>query len=173
MAVCECTKEYSAKEAAKGKRTKKSVQSPYFVGYKKRMLRLWLKVKGKNLMVPLVSFIAPANIDEGNFLSSMIRYSKNELFLYIDIIVGDMGYISSEKKMRLRKQLKTAVLTKVRENMQPPKEYLDYGCPECPEGIPLCWEGYDAETEMHCYKNPLDNPACDICWRHGNCYQEL
>ena len=124
-------------------------------------------------MVPLVSFIAPANIDEGNFLSSMIRYSKNELFLSLDIIVGDMGYISSEKKMRLRKQLKTALLTKVRENMQPPKKYLDYGCPECPEGIPLCWESYDAETEMHCYKTPLDNPACDICWQHGNCYQEL
>ena len=48
-------------------------------------------------MVPLVSFIAPANINEGDFLNSMIRYSKNELFLYIDIIVGDMGYISREK----------------------------------------------------------------------------
>jgi len=57
--------------------------------------------------------------------------------------------------------------------MQPPKEYSDYGCPECPEGIPLCWDTYDAETEMHCYKTPLDNPACDICWQHGNCYQEL
>jgi len=124
-------------------------------------------------MVPLVSFIAPANIDEGNFLSSMIRYSKNELLLHLDIIVGDMGYISSEKKNRLRRQFKTAFLTKVRENMQPPKEYLDYGCPECPEGIPLCWDGYDAETEMHCYKTPLDNPTCNICWRYGNCYQEL
>ena len=166
-------KAYSAKGAAKGKRTKKSGQSPYFVGYKKHTLRLWLKVKGKNLMVPLVSFIAPANIHEGDFLNSMIRHSKNALSLHIDIIVGDMGYISSEQKMRLRRQSNTAVLTRVRENMQPPKEYFDYGCPECPEGIPLCWDAYDAETEMHCYTSPLDNPACDTCWQHGNCYQEL
>ena len=115
-------KEYSAKEAAKGKRTKKSGQSPYFVGYKKHTLRLWLKMKGKNLMVPLVSFIAPANVHEGDFLNSMVRHCKNKLSLHIDIIVGDMSYISSDQKMRLRRQSNTAVLTRVRENMQPPKE---------------------------------------------------
>ena len=124
-------------------------------------------------MVPLVSFIAPANIHEGNILSSMIRHSENELSLHIDIIVADMGYINSEQKMRLRRQSNTAVLTRVRENMQPPKEYLDHGCPQCPDGIPLCWDSYDAETEMHCYTSPLDNPACDTCWQRGNCYQEL
>ena len=124
-------------------------------------------------MVPLVSFIAPANVHEREFLNPMIRNSKNELSLHINIIVGDMSYISSEQKMQLRRQSHTAVLTRVRENMQPPKEYFDYGCPECPEGIPLCWDDYDAETEMHCYTSPLDNPACDTCWQHGNCYQEL
>jgi hypothetical protein len=124
-------------------------------------------------MVPLVSFIAPANIHERDYLNLMIRHSENELSLHIDIIVGDMSYISSEQKMHLRKQSNTAVLTRVRENMKPPKEYLDYGCPECSEGIPLCWDAYDVETEMHCYTNPLDNPACDTCWQHGNCYQEL
>ena len=124
-------------------------------------------------MVPLTSFIAPANVHEGEFLNSMIRNTQSELFLHIDIIVGDMSYISSEQKLRLRRQSHTAVLTKVRENMQPPKKYLDHSRPECPEGIPLCWNGYDVETEMHCYTNPPDNPACDACWQHGNCYQEL
>lgn len=132
-----------------------------------------MKVKGKNLMVPLVSFIAPANVHEREFLNPMIRNSKNELSLHINIILGDMSYISSEQKMQLRRQSHTAVLTRVRENMQPPKEYFDYGCPECLEGIPLCWDGYDAETEMHCYTTPIDNPTCDTCWQHGNCYQEL
>ena len=124
-------------------------------------------------MVPLVSFIAPANVHEKEFLNPMIQNSKNELSLRINIIVGDMSYISSEQKMQLRRQSHTAVLTRVRENMQPPKEYFDYGCPECLEGIPLCWDGYDAETEMHCYTRPIDNPTCDTCWQHGNCYQEL
>jgi hypothetical protein len=130
-------------------------------------------VKGKNLLIPLVSFIAPANVHEGQFLSSMIQNTPNELSLYIDVVVGDMGYISSDQKMELRKQSHTAVLTRVRENMSPPREYFDWGCPECPEGIPLSWDGYDPGTEMHCYITPIDPPACSLCRLHGNCYQEF
>src|SRR3989338_6364310 len=85
-------------------------------------------------MIPLISFIEPANVYEGGFLKPMIQKTQNELFLHIDIVVGDMGYISSEQKMELRKQFSTAVLTRVRENMLPPEEYTDYNRPECPEG---------------------------------------
>ena len=123
-------------------------------------------------MIPLVSFIEPANVHEGKFLSPMIQNTQNELSLHIDIVVGDMGYISSEQKMELRKQFSTAVLTRVRENMSPPEEYMDYGRPECPEGIPLLWDGYSAETEMHRYITSVDNPACISCRLYGNCYQE-
>lgn len=124
-------------------------------------------------MIPLVSFIEPANVYEGRFLKPMIQKTQNELSLHIDIVVGDMGYISSEQKMELRKQFATAVLTRVRENMYPPEEYADYNRPECPEGIPLSWDGYDSETEKHCYTTPVDNPACISCRLYGNCYQEF
>jgi hypothetical protein len=123
-------------------------------------------------MIPLVSFIEPANVYEGSFLKSMIQKTQNELSLHIDIVVGDMGYISSEQKMELRKQFATAVLTRVRENMHPPEEYADYNRPECSEGIPLSWDGYDCETEMHCYATPVDNPACISCRLYGNCCHE-
>lgn len=123
-------------------------------------------------MIPLISFIEPANVYEGKLLSPMIQKTQNELSLDIDIVVGDMGYISSEQKMGLRKQFSTAVLTRIRENMSPPEEYMDYGCPECPEGIPLLWDGYSAETEMHRYITFVDNPACISCRLYGNCYQE-
>ena len=124
-------------------------------------------------MIPLISFIEPANLYEVKFLNPMIQNAQNELSLYIDIVVGDMGYISSEQKMELRKQSHTAVLTRVRENMYPPEEYIDYSRPECPEGIPLLWDGYNTETEMHCYITPIDNSACTSCWLYGNCYQEF
>ena len=84
-----------------------------------------------------------------------------------------MGYISSDHKRELRKQSQTAVITRVRENMFPPKEYVDHGCPECPEGIPLSWDGYDLDTEMHRYIAPTDHAVCKICRLHGSCYQEL
>jgi hypothetical protein len=62
-----------------------------------------------------------------------------------------MGCISTDHKREFRKQFQTALITRVRENMFPPKEYADYGCPESPEGIPLTWDGYDLDTEMHQY----------------------
>jgi hypothetical protein len=170
---CQCPKEYTAKGAAKGKRTKKSGQSPYFVGYKKHTLRLWLKIKGKNRLIPLISFIEPANVYEGKLLSPMIQKAQEDLSLPIDVVVGDMGYISADQKRDLRKQWQTAVLTKVRENMSPPEKYLDYGCPECPEGVPLSWDGYSPDQESHRYIPSTDHPACSLCRLQGNCYQEI
>ena len=102
----------------------------------------------------------------------MIQNVQKELSLHIDIVVGDMGYISSDHKRELRKQSQTAVITRVRENMFPPKEYVDHGCPECPEGIPLSWDGYDLDTERHRYIAPTDHAACKACRLHGGCYQE-
>ena len=46
-------------------------------------------------MIPLIGFIEPANVYEGRFLKSMIQKKQDELSLHIDIVVGDMGYISS------------------------------------------------------------------------------
>jgi hypothetical protein len=144
------------------------------VGYKKHTLRLWLKVRGKNRLIPLVSFIEPANIYEGTLLHPMIRKVQKEFSMHIDIVVADMGYIGSDQKRDLRKQYQTAVLTKTRENMSPPKIFGDSICPECPEGIPLSWDGYDPETEMHCYVTSLDccteNRSCGFS---GHCYQEV
>lgn len=56
--------------------------------------------------------------------------------------------------------------------MHPSEDYIDYGRPECPEGIPLSWDCYNSETEMHRYITPVDNPVCISCWSYGNCYQE-
>ncbi len=81
----------------------------------------------------------------------MIRNTQNDLSLHIDVVVADMGYISSDHKEELRTELQTAVITKVRGNMLAPEEYADHGCPQCPEGIPLTWDGYDPETETHRY----------------------
>ena len=93
--------------------------------------------------------------------------------MHIDIIVGDIGYISSDHKRELRKQSQMAVITKVRGNMFPLEEYFDHGCPECPEGILLSWDSYDLNTEMHRYIAPKDHIACRFCRLHGSCYQEF
>ncbi|MDH4265296.1 MAG: hypothetical protein OEW45_06630 [Deltaproteobacteria bacterium] len=103
----------------------------------------------------------------------MIRNTQKDLSLHIDIVVADMGYISSDHKKELRNQFQTAVITKVRENMLAPEEYIDHGCPECPEGVPLTWDGYDPETETHRYIASTDHAACRLCRLQGSCYQEV
>ena len=103
----------------------------------------------------------------------MIRNTQRDLSLHIDIAVADMGYISSDHKKELRNQFQTAVITRVRENMLAAEEYVDHGCPECPEGIPLTWDGYDPETETHRYIAPRDHAACKLCRLQGSCYQEV
>jgi len=41
----------------------------------------------------------------------MIRNTQKDLSLHIDIVVADMGYISSDHKEELRTELQTAVIT--------------------------------------------------------------
>jgi hypothetical protein len=103
----------------------------------------------------------------------MIRNTQKNLSLRIDIVVADMGYISSDHKEELRNQFQTAVITRVRENMLAAEEYIDHGCPECPEGIPLTWDGYDPKTETHRYIAPMDHPACKFCRLQSFCYLEV
>ncbi len=103
----------------------------------------------------------------------MIPNTQKHLSLPIDIVVADMGYISSDHKKELRSQFQTAVITKVRENMLAPEEYIDHGCPECSEGVPLTWDGYDPETESHRYIASTDHSACGLCRLQGSCYQEV
>ncbi len=124
-------------------------------------------------MIPLISFIEPANTHEGKLLSPMIQKTHGDLSLHIDAVVGDMGYISAGQKRDIRKQWQTAVLTKIRENMSPPEKYLDYGCPECPEGFPLSWDGYNPDQEGHRYITSMNHPTCSLCRLQGNCYQEI
>jgi len=103
----------------------------------------------------------------------MIRTTQKNLSLHIDIIVADMGYISSDHKKELRNQFQTAVITRVRENMLAAEEYRDHGCPECPEGMPLLWDGYDPETETHPYIVSMDHATCQLCRLQSLCYREV
>ena len=52
-----------------GGRTLKTGQSRWFVGYKKHSFRLWWREYSHSvLLVPLVSWAAPANVSEGGLL---------------------------------------------------------------------------------------------------------
>lgn len=66
---------YTAARAALGGRTLKTGQNRWFVGYKKHSFRLWWREYSPAvLLVPLVSWIAPANVSEGGLLVPSLHY---------------------------------------------------------------------------------------------------
>ncbi len=97
------TGKYSALRAALGGRTLKCGQSRFFVGYKKHTFRLWLRQHQRGvLLVPLVSWVSPANYGEGGFLKPSVIYCHRRWRWHPNIIVADMGYIEADTKRQLR-----------------------------------------------------------------------
>jgi hypothetical protein len=71
---------YTAAHAALGGRTLKTGQSRWFVGYKKHTLRLWLPTAHSSVtLLPLVSWLAPANVSEGGVLVPSLRWCQRHL----------------------------------------------------------------------------------------------
>lgn len=69
---------YTAAHAALDERTLKTGQSRWYVGYKKHTLRLWLPtVHPAVTLVPLVSWLTPANVAEGSLLLPSLRWWPN------------------------------------------------------------------------------------------------
>ena len=101
-----------------GARTLKTGQSRFFVGYKKHTFRLWLRRYERGvLLVPLVSWAAPANLGEGCLLRPSVAHCWRRWQWRPDFIVGDMGYIDATTKRTVREGWQVAVITRLKENM--------------------------------------------------------
>jgi hypothetical protein len=88
-----------AAQAALGGRTLKTGQSRWFVGYKKPTLRLWLPTVHPSVtLVPLVSWITPANVAEGGLLLPSLRWCRRHLGWWPGIVVADRGYLSAQSQ---------------------------------------------------------------------------
>lgn len=83
---------YTAAPAALGGRTLKTGQSRWFVGYKKHTLRLWLPTTHPSVtFVPLVTWLAPANVAEGGLLVPSLRWCARRLGWWPGLGVTDLG----------------------------------------------------------------------------------
>lgn len=153
-----------------GGRTLKSGQSQFFVGYKKHTFRLWLARYDRGvLLVPLVSWVAPANVSEGGLLVPSLAYCARRWAWRPDYVVADMGYIGAEAKRFCREKWHVAVVTHVKENMRmvPPFESETQAI--CPQGQPLQWQGYDRGLGEHEFGPAEPASLCDCCWEQSQC----
>lgn len=158
-----------------GLRTFKTGQSCWFVGYKKHTLRLWWREHtAAVLLVPLISWVAPANVSEGRFLVPSLRYCQQRWGWWPKIVVGDMAYLAAETKRFCREHWHVAVVTKLRSDMKlVPPYYVAWNRAECPQGQPLRWLEYVPEEDQHWFGVTEDGTFCRQCWEAPHCPRQF
>jgi len=167
-------RQYSAERAAVGARTVKSGQSKWFVGYKKHTLRLWLSyLEDQVVLVPLVSWAAPANRADGLFLESSLLYSQNHLEFLPDLVIADMAYINLAMQRRVREQMHVGIVTALRPDFDLPKSVEPGLMLACPEGQKLEWLGLQQTDQLHWFGVREAEPLCIWCAKQSRCAREF
>jgi hypothetical protein len=157
-----------------GGRSRKDGQSRYYVGYKKHTLRLWLRQhRSRILLAPLISWAAPANRDDSVFLEPSIRYCTQHLNWTPDIVVGDMAYVGMPAQRRLRENMRVALVTKLRPDMNLPDEFDDAFTMSCEQGQILRWLGLHEVEQLHWFGVTDPDPLCNWCWQRSSCPREF
>ena len=170
MASKKSSDTYTADHAALAGRTLKTGQSRCYVGYKKHTLRVWLPTLHPSVtLVPLVSWITPANVAEGGLLLPSLRWCLRHLGWWPGIVVADMGYLSAPGKHATREGLQTAVVTKLRADMKLVSPYVSAATVECPQGQRLEWWEYEPESGQQWFRVPADPELCAHCWQAADC----
>jgi hypothetical protein len=158
-----------------GIRTAKPGISRWFVGYKKHTLRLWLPQRQEAvLLVPLMSWVAPANIGDVPFLLPTLRYVSRYLEFTPALVVGDMAYINLAAQRQLREQMHIGIITKLPANYDLPKQIEPALRLQCGEGQKLQWLGLREDEQLHWFGvSPEATPLCPWCWRQSSCPREF
>jgi hypothetical protein len=168
------TGKWSARRAAIGARTLKTGQSRFFLGYKKHTFRLWLSAYPVGvLLVPLVSWIAPANLSEGGFLRPSIARCQQRWLWRPDLVVADMGYIDAASKRDIRERWQVAVVTRLKENMNLVSPFATPEQAVCAQGQPLQWLGYEPGEQEHWFGVTQPESLCPRCWQASTCPREF
>ena len=86
------------------------------------------------LLVPLVSWVTPANVYDGTLLIPTLHYCQRRWGWWPRIVVGDMGYMAAEIKAQCRQRWQVAVVTRLRSDMKLVAPYVAWNRAECHQG---------------------------------------
>jgi hypothetical protein len=125
------------------------------------------------LLVPLVSWMAPANIGEGGLLVPSLRLCVARWSWRPDYVVVDMGYLAAANKQICRQRWQVAVLTHLRSDMKLVPPFETEQRVFCPQGQPLRWLGYDARTQEQWFGVAEHPQLCDSCWNQSQCLRQF
>jgi hypothetical protein len=137
-------------------------------------MRLWLRgYQPAVLLIPLVSWAAPAHVPEGYLLKPSLRQCQQRLAWRPDFVVGDLGYIHQPTKKEIRQEWKVAVVTKLKSDMRIVEPFDCWDQMSCDQGQPLQWLGYDGQGALHWFGPPTGESLCQYCWETSRCPKEF
>jgi hypothetical protein len=155
-------------------RTVKSGQSRWFIGYKKHTLRLWVPQQVESvLLVPLMSWVAPANRGDALFLEPSLRHCQKQLDFLPDLVVADMAYLHLAMQRRVREELGVGILTRLRADLEVPKALESGVTMRCRQGQKLEWLGLHEAEQLHWFAVRDAQPLCPWCWEQSHCPKEF
>jgi len=159
--------------ASRGKRSPKSGQSNYFVGYKKHSVYGLLRTGETWRTVPFHSLARPANEADVDMLMPLMGFVLAHVhsFWPVRFVIGDRGYVSQQHSRQLREQWTVALILHPKKGMVPPKGCDQDGCPLCSLGERLVWSDYDAADGALIYRGEAN--VCGICPLAGTCPKQF
>ncbi|MCX7013028.1 MAG: hypothetical protein NTW86_10815 [Candidatus Sumerlaeota bacterium] len=159
--------------AGRGRRSPKSGQSNYFVGFKKHTISGVVRWQGRWRVIPLYSQAHGAQVADVDRRLSLVEGVCDGFpgIWPVACVLGDRGYISEAHARRLREQRQIALLLHPRKDMKPPAGTDVEGCPACPCGERLIWEDYDVQDGVLIYRG--DPAVCRRCPLAGTCPRQF
>jgi len=149
-------------------------QTRWFVGYKKHSLRLWWRDYHEAiLLVPIVSWLTPANVYDGDLLVPSLHYCQRRWSWWPRNIVADMGYMAAESKRLCRERWRVAVITHLRSDMKPVAPFVSEREAACEQGQPLQWLGYEVQDDLHWFGAPTAAELYARCWQASSCARQF
>jgi hypothetical protein len=129
---------------------------------------------GSILLIPLITWVAPANRGDALFLEPSIRYCDKHLHFVPDLVAADMAYINFAVQRRLREELHVGVVTALRADFDLPKEIEPGLTMRCTQGQSLEWLGLHEGEQLHWFGvKPDPQPLCLRCWQQSQCPREF
>jgi hypothetical protein len=125
------------------------------------------------LLVPLVSWAAPAHVPEGYLLKPSLHYCHTRLHWQPAIVTGDLGYIHQATKREIRERWQVAVVTKLKSDMNIVEPFDDWDELSCEHGQRLHWLGYESPEQSHWFGVPPGECLCSRCWQASHCPREF
>ncbi|KIY23826.1 MULTISPECIES: transposase [Mesobacillus] len=164
---CSWEKTYSDPDATCGVQRTKANQNKFFIGYRKHSI-VCPSPKGP---VVLFSIILPTDTADVKVMLPLIDMIQKVDGLKVEYLAADLGYFDANDQRESLMTHDVAVVTEIKKNTVIPEHCDPNGKPECEEGHPLVFDGFDKDTYTAWFRG--DDNKCSACPMQGSCEKQF